>query len=134
MRLQQQIQVNELLLQREAVFVRIHEIERQVDALLGEPYPFDRPRLPSDQKSRKRMSPGRPAAGQRQPQNFRQEEGESGYLVTYSDGGQNRNEHHVSLSALETLLASQTADLFVRRIEALDSRGTPVRCLFTRDA
>ena len=56
-----QIRINALLLQREALFVRIHEIERSVSALLREPYPFTRPALPSDQRV-KRKTPARAAA------------------------------------------------------------------------
>ena len=50
MRPDQQIQINTLLLTREELFVRVHDLEQAAAAILGEPYPFPRPALPSDPK------------------------------------------------------------------------------------
>jgi len=52
-RADQQIQVNGLLLQREELFVRVHEIEQATAAILGEPYPWA-PALPSDAKLKRK--------------------------------------------------------------------------------
>lgn len=117
-----QIRINALLLQREALFVRIHEIERSVSALLREPYPFTRPALPSDQRA-KRKAPGRPAAVAKDKLR-KLEPDETGYRVTYRQQGQVRVEIHDAPDALRTLLAAQGAQLEVQLIETVDSTGT----------
>ncbi len=65
-----QILVNQLLLEREALWVRVHEIEREAAKWLGEPYPFERPELPSDRKKKRRGGGGpggTPTGGRGEP-------------------------------------------------------------------
>jgi len=117
-----QIRINTLLLEREALFVRIHEIERAASTLLREPYPFTRPPLPSDQRGkRKPTSRSTHASGKDKLRKL--EPGETAYRVTYRQLGQTRTETHDSPDALRTLLASQSAQLHVLAIETLDARG-----------
>lgn len=118
-----QIRVNALLLQREALFVRIHEIERSVSALLREQYPFTRPALPSDQRVKRKASPRLAAAGAKDKLR-KLEPGETAYRVTYRQQGQVRVETHDSPDALRTLLAAQNAQLEVQLIETVDDVGT----------
>ncbi|MBC7366087.1 MAG: hypothetical protein H7343_04620, partial [Undibacterium sp.] len=107
MRADQQIQINTLLLQREELFVRIHDLEKSAAVLLGEPYPFARPPLPSDPRNQ-RKSPARTAA--RDP--LRKHKGlETAYRITYRRLDQVRQEDHDDLDALRTLLASQGKNL-----------------------
>ncbi len=116
----QQIQINGLLLQREELFVRIHDLETAAAAILGEPYPFTRPPLPSDQRGKKKPGSARTAA--RDP--LRRLEGlETAYRVTYQRAGQSVQEVHDELDALRTLLAAQGANLRVTRIETIDLGG-----------
>ena len=122
-----QIRINALLLQREALFVRIHEIERSVSALLREPYPFIRPALPSDQRA-KRKAPGRPAAAKDKLRKL--EPDEAGYRVTYRQQGQVRVETHDAPDALRTLLAAQGAQLEVQSIETVDATGAVKSVLY----
>lgn len=117
-----QIRVNALLLQREALFVRIHEIEGAVSTLLREPYPFTRPALPSDRRV-KRKAPARAAATGAKDKLRKLEPDEAGYRVTYRQQGQVRVETHDSPDALRTLLAAQGAQLEVRLIETVDGAG-----------
>jgi hypothetical protein len=117
-----QIRINTLLLEREALFVRIHEIERAASALLREPYPFTRPPLPSDQRG-KRKPTARGASAGAKDKLRKLEPGETAYRVTYRQLGHARTEIHESAEALRTLLASQNAQLQVVTIETLDSRG-----------
>jgi len=120
MRAGQQIQINGLLLQREELFVRIHDLEKSAAALLGEPYPFARPPLPSDPRNKRKSSPARAAT--RDP--LRKLEGlETAYRVTYQRFGQPVQEDHDDLDALRTLLASQGKNLFVTRLETVDLSG-----------
>lgn len=118
MRSDQQIQVNGLLLQREELFVRIHELERAAAAILGEPYPFTRPPLPSDLRGKKKAV----RAAARDP--LRRLEGlETAYRVTYRRAGQSVQEDHDDLDALRTLLAAQGTHLQVMKIETVDLGG-----------
>jgi hypothetical protein len=121
MRPDQQIQINSLLLDREELFVRIHDIEQAAAALLGAPYPFTRPALPSDAKpKRKSMAPRAASPGE----SLRRLEGlETAYRVTYRRFGQVVTEDHDDLDALRTLLAAQGANLTVTRIETTDLGG-----------
>jgi len=119
-----QIRINALLLQREALFVRIHEIEGAVSKLLREPYPFTRPALPSDQRG-KRKAPARPASATAKDKLRKLEGDEVSFRVTYRQQGQERVETHDSPDALRTLLAAQNAQLQVHRIETIDAAGTP---------
>ncbi len=118
----QQIRVNALLLEREALLVRIHACETAAARLLGEPYPFERPALPSDQRAKRKpagaKSGGAPRDGLR-----RLESGEAAFRVTYRQRGQEVTEEHESPDALRVLQASQTEALQVRRIETLDPTG-----------
>jgi hypothetical protein len=124
------IRINALLLQREALFVRVHEIEGAVSALLGEPYPFTRPALPSDQRG-KRKAPARAAAAGAKDKVRKLEPDETAYRVTYRQQGQVRVETHDSPDALRTLLAAQSAQLEVQSIETLDSAGA-VKAVLTK--
>ena len=128
MRPDQQIQINTLLLSREEQFVRVYDLEQAAAAILGEPYPFTRPALPSDVRL-KRKPTARPSerSGGFQPpsaaprDSLRRLEGlETAYRVTYRRFGQVVTEDHDDLDALRTLLSSQGANLTVTRVETID--------------
>lgn len=128
MRPDQQIRINGLLLQREELFVRIHDIEAAASSILGEPYPFTRPPLPSDTRSKRKPGAARAAAAPRDP--LRKLEGrELAFRVTYERSGQTVVEDHDELSALRTLLAAQGATLRVTRIDTVDLAGKRVATL-----
>jgi len=122
-----QARINELLLEREELLLRIHAIEKEAAALLGEPYPFERPPLPSDQnqKGRKKQAPGRARdAASGKPAQLRPlAAGEAGWRVTYEQHGVPRTEVHRSATALNALLACQGSALRVTCIEVLDTSG-----------
>ncbi|WP_438481135.1 hypothetical protein [Oleiharenicola lentus] len=131
MRSDQQIRVNGLLLQREELFVRIHEIEGAVSALLGEPYPFTRLSLPSDQRAKRK--PATRASAARDP--LRRLEGlEVAYRVTYRRAGQTVVEEHDEIDALRTLLASQGTSLQVTLIETTNLAGHRLAVLVEENA
>ena len=130
MRADQQIPINTLLLTREELFVRDYELEQAAAAILGEPYPFKRPALPSDVRLTRKPTPRLPerSAGFPPPsaarESLRRIEGlETAYRVTYRRFGQVVTEDHDDLDALRTLLASQGAHLTVTRIETIDLGG-----------
>lgn len=127
----QQLRINELLLEREALFARIHACEREAARLLGEPYPFVRPALPSDQKARKRPGAARASGGSASRDPLRRlEPGEVRYRVAYRHLGREVCEEHEDLDALRLLLACQTEQSRVLRIETLDAAGARLELLF----
>jgi hypothetical protein len=118
-----QIRINALLLQREALFVRVHEIEQATAAIFGEPYPFTRPALPSDHRGKRKPS-ARPGSSATKDKPLRKlEADEVAYRVTYRQLGQTRTETHDSPDALRTLLASQSEQLQVLIIETITADG-----------
>ncbi len=132
----QQIRVNALLLEREALFLRIHEIERSIAAIFGDGYPLPRPPLPSDApRGGKRKPKPRPAAttaeSPARPASVRRlEESESAYRVTYQFFGRTITEDHRDPDALRSFLAAQGETTQIQRIETLDATGTPAATLF----
>ncbi len=134
MRRDQQIRINELLLQREELFLRIHAAETEAARILGEPYPFTRPTLPSDRRVKRKPGPARASDGTKKsaPEAAlrRLEESEAAYRVTYRQFGREVTETHLEQAALATLLASQAAHLQVLRIETLDPAGAVRATLF----
>lgn len=132
MRSDQQILINGLLLQREELFLRIHELESAADAILGEPYPFVRPILPSDNRGkRKPGSQGRAAVLGKDPLR-RLESGETAFRVTYRRFGQTVHEDHDEVDALRSLLLAQGKTLSVTRIETIDFAGHTKAVLLDR--
>ena len=126
-----QIRINTLLLEREALFLRVHDLEQAVDAIFGEPFPFTRPALPSDHRSKKPGKKAKPAAAAPAALKLRKLEApETAYRVTYRQGDQVHTEEHDTPDALHTLLAAQGRQLEVRSIETLDQSGTPQARLF----
>lgn len=122
----QQIRLNQLLLEREALFVRIHACEQAAAKLLGEPYPFERPTLPSDLRGKRRVAKNAATA---RDSLRRLEPGEMGYRVFYQNLGREVTEEHDEVEALRALLASQTRQLQVVRVETIDAAGAAVAVL-----
>src|SRR5688572_13041526 len=101
----QQLRLNQLLLEREAQFVRVYDLEQAAAQILGEPYPFIKPPLPSDQRRKPRVA-SRPAGAARH--GLRPlEEGETMYRVTYRHLERELTEEHDDFSALRSLCAAQ---------------------------
>ena len=126
MQLDRHIRVNELLLQREELFLRIHAAETEASRLLGEPYPFTRPALPSDQRAKRKPGAPRKTTEKKSAADSlrRLDDGETAYRVTYRQFGREVVETHHEHAALATLLASQAAHLEVLSIETLKADGS----------
>lgn len=135
-----QARINELLLEREELLLRIHRVETRAAELLGEPWPFERPPLPSDPKPRRKGSAAvrgkagsvplavqatlpqpTPTDGEVSsqftpyvPGPLRPLAGPSdSWLVVYEQYGQRQEERHRDPAALATLLACQCPTLRV---------------------
>lgn len=139
MQLDRQIRVNELLLQREELFLRIHAAESEITRLLRGPYPFERPALPSDRRGKRKPAPAAaPVVARKTAAEAlrRLADGEAGYRVTYLQFNREVVETHPEFAPMATLLAAQAAHLSVLRVETLAADGAPREVLFdrTRDA
>ena len=156
MQLDRQIRVNELLLQREELFLRIHAAETEITRLLRGPYPFAKPALPSDRRAKRKPGAAAPASvaeflasaasGASRPATSpaagssllapgsdtlrRLADDEAAYRVTYLQFNREVVETHPDFAALATLLASQAAHLRVLKVETLDIAGEPREVLF----
>ncbi|MFA6961041.1 MAG: hypothetical protein WC205_09840 [Opitutaceae bacterium] len=128
------IRVNTLLLEREALFVRIHEIEQATATIFGEPYPFTRPVLPSDQRSKRKSTARSGTAASKDKPLRKLDLDEVAYRVTYRQLGQTRTETHDTPDALRTLLASQSAQLQVLLIETITADGASKTVLHSATA
>lgn len=136
MRRDEQIRVNELLLKREELFLRIHAAETEVSRIFGGPFPFTLPDLPSARRGKRKASDARPASGQKSARSSsdslrRLEDGESGYRVIYRQFSKTLVEDHHEFEALRTLLACQSSNLQVQSVETLTAGGKPGACLFS---
>lgn len=129
MRRDQQIRVNELLLQREELFLRVHAIEKETARILGELPALPRPALPSDVRRRK-PTPARTAAPSAPVSVRKLDSHETAYRVTYLQFGREHTETHFDAAAVATLLSCQTAALRVTRIETIDATCAACALLF----
>ena len=119
-----QLRINALLLEREGAFLRVHELEQAAAAILGEPYPFAQPPLPSNLPKRRKVRSRKAKAVATGAVKLRRlEAGESAYRVRYRAGDELREEAYPAAEALQTLLAAQGARLVVERIETVDAAG-----------
>lgn len=135
MRRDEQIRVNELLLQREELFLCIHAAETEINRLLGEVFPFSSPELPSLRRGKRKASDLRPTSASKPAKSSadilrRLEDGESGYRVTYRQFSKVLVEDHHEFEAIRTLLACQGANLHVQAIDTLAPDGTIGLSLF----
>lgn len=130
MRRDQTIHVNELLLEREELFLRIHRVEHEVARILGSAYPFPSVELPSTRRSKRKVSTARPAQASADSPSKpalvlrRLEADENRYRVTYRQFSKVLVEEHADFEAVRTLLACQSSDLEVQKIETLQADGS----------
>ena len=83
-----QVKINALLMQREAAFVRIWEIEQRLQQILGQPFPLTIPvDLPSRQPPRKAGAKARQADARPRIRSLLRE-GETAWLITYRHRGE----------------------------------------------
>ncbi len=132
MRRDQQIKVNEMLLEREELFLRIHAAEKEVLRIMGGDYPFTTFELPSNRRAKRKTVPARattapvPAdSSERATISLRRlEPGEARYRVTYRQFAQVVVEEHGDFDAVRTLLACQSSQLQVQKLETLRADGS----------
>ncbi|VGO21312.1 hypothetical protein [Pontiella sulfatireligans] len=114
------IQINQLLMEREDRLVEVFDLERQINAVLGQPFPLTPPDgLPSRQKRKK---PKRKAASQKAATvRLRKldEDTEDAYRIIYLDGETEKTEIHTDPKPLATLANTALPNITVQRIETV---------------
>ncbi|MDF7826263.1 hypothetical protein P4B35_19705 [Pontiellaceae bacterium B12227] len=131
-----QIQINQKLMEREDRLVEIFDLERQINGILGgEPYPLAPPdTLPSRQKRKK---PKRKAAPKKAaPLRVRKldPETESAYRIEYQQNDETCVEIHTDPRPLALLLNTPLPTLGIQRLETVqatdDGEWNTVETLF----
>lgn len=114
------IQINQKLMEREDCLVDISHIERQINSILGQPYPFELPvDLPSLQKHKKPKRTAAPKAAA--PLRLRKldPDTETAYRITYTDNDIDKTEIHTEARPLTLLLNTPLPHITVHRIESI---------------
>lgn len=133
---QQRLVVENLLLQREALYARVYAIEQQINALLGDEYPFPEPPepvavgAPKAQKAKKKAKATTPAAPKLRPL----EGPETAYRVQFQQASTQPPEVHVDRKSLQALLQSDTGLSMIAAIETLDAEGETVERIYEKEA
>jgi len=115
-----QIPIDALLMEREDRLVDVSELERQVNQILGQPYPFAIPaNLPSLQKRKKLKRKAKPRA--KAPVRLRplETDTEAAYRICYIQGNEERIEVHLDAKPLARLLNTPVTNLTVLWIETI---------------
>ena len=118
------IAINSLLISREAAFARVHSVESQINALLGETYPFDPPGVvvPSTIK-KKTTQPNKSKAKAKPFKARRLNEGEVGYRMTWIDEGQTLEQTATDLRTLDTIMQQSLPGMKLLKVETVDLNG-----------
>ena len=130
-----QVKINALLMQREAAFVRIWEIEQRLQQILGQPFPLTIPvDLPSRQPPRKAGAKARQADARPRIRSLLRE-GETAWLITYRHRGEVHQRLETSADTIRDLAGIDTPFLHILRIDTVrvtDAGNETVETLYER--
>lgn len=130
-----QVKINALLMQREAAFVRIWEIEQRLQQILGQPFPVTVPGdLPSRQPPRKANAKARATEARPRIRSLLRE-GETAWLITYRHRGEIHQRLETSADTLRDLPSIDTPFLHILRIDTVcvtDTGHDVIETLFER--
>ncbi|WP_309400359.1 hypothetical protein [Cerasicoccus maritimus] len=128
---QQRIKLQELLLQREALYARIAQTEAQINEILGDEYPLPPPPVEVAQygkpkKAAKKKKPSKAAAIR-----LRALEGqETAYRICYQASANMADEAHEDRKAITSYLEAPMAAHLIERIETIDATGAALDSIF----
>jgi hypothetical protein len=132
------IQINQLLIEREDALIALHDIEQQINDLLGQPYPFDLPPALPSRQSRKTAS--RANSRGAAPLRLRKldPDTETAYRICYTDQQSTKTEIHTDARPLSLLLNTPLPHITIHRIETVraadDNQWEQVDQLFEEDS
>jgi hypothetical protein len=137
--MQNQIQINQKLMEREDRLVELFDLERQINGILGgEPYPLAPPDTLPSLRKRKKPKKRKAAPKKAAPLRVRKldPETESAYRITYRQNDETCVEIHTDPRPLALLLNTELPTLGIDRIETVqpaeDGEWTVVETLFER--
>ncbi len=131
---QQRIELDHLLLQREAAYVRVHRAEAGIQRIFGGDFPLPPPpvEVASARRGAKRTQSTTRKSGPRIAPKLRPlGENESAYRVAFRQEGTVVEEIHTDRKAIQDLLKSSLADSLVLRVETIDQDGNPAEQIFS---
>lgn len=132
--MKKEIQINRLLLEREASLCDLYEIEQLISITLGQRYPFDVPvELPS-MKTRKKAQAKKQAKAKAAIRLRALAPDEYAYRLVYTDADTQLEELHTDPKALALLLNTELPGISIQRVETValnkDKTLTSVEMLF----
>ncbi|WP_269537979.1 hypothetical protein [Cerasicoccus fimbriatus] len=127
---QQRIQLQELLLQREALYARIARTEAKIHEIFGEEYPLPPPDVDVATPGKKPSKAKKKAARASGVRIRTLDPGETGYQVTFSAEGGGHTETHHDRKTITGFVESPLLRL-ITRVETVDSDGSVVETLYT---
>ncbi|MBC2594127.1 hypothetical protein H5P28_07610 [Ruficoccus amylovorans] len=136
---QQQIQLEHLLLQREAAYARVYALEVAVTEIFGDEFPFPaspEPVAASSQGRKKAPPKGKGASTAARPTALKirpLEPGESAYRVEFSQGNVRLKELHLDRKSLQALLQSEAGESSLQRIETVDADSKLLEVIYRRE-
>lgn len=126
---QKRVELERLLLLREAAFARIHDLEARIDATFGDSYPMppppDLPSLRKPAKKRKKKKAAKRAIRLRALQ-----DDEVAYKLCYQQGGNDIEEEHRDTKALERLLQLSLSEGEIQSVDTVNDEGEAVERLW----
>tara|TARA_R100000027_G_scaffold60818_4_gene51746 strand:- start:10235 stop:10654 length:420 start_codon:yes stop_codon:yes gene_type:complete len=131
--IEQRIELDHLLLQREAAYARVHRAEAEIQKIFGGDYPLPPP--PEEVASGGKNSGGRKAAAKKvarkvAPKLRPLDYDEIAYRVAFLQRGRTVQEDHVDRKALQSLLKSGAAGRVLVSIDILRSGGDVVERVY----
>jgi len=127
---QQRIRLQELLLQREALYARVHAIESEVHRIFGAEYPLPPPPVEVATPGAKKKSKKKPRKQDPPPKVRSLQDGETAYRVRFREESGAGEETHTDRKAIETLLQSPLADTLIETVETIGPDGEARERLF----
>lgn len=130
---QQRIALQELLLQREALYARVHAIETEINEIFGDTYPLPPPDVDVAQPGVKRKPATSPKSkpSKAKPSRLRPlETKEKAYRVRYQEDSGVADEIHTDRKAVDALLQSPLTQTMLRSVETIDEQGSVQEILF----
>jgi hypothetical protein len=125
------IAINSLLIEREAVFARVHTLESRMSCLLGEPYPFEAPAVTLPSSIKKMASKSKKAAKQKAPLKPRRlNDNEVAYRLSWRDKGQAVAQELTDLRSIVALFQESLPGMKLLQIETIDLNGAVIEQLF----
>jgi len=126
------IAINSLLIEREAAFAQVHTLESQINALLGDDYPFEAPEaeLPSWTK-KKVKKPKKEKAKDSSIKLRRLNDDEVAYRVTWIDKAQTIVRETTDIRTVNTLIQEGLPGLKLVSIETVNLNSEIIDTIYT---